>query len=293
MCGICGFYKIKSNKYISPDYIRDMCNIMRHRGPDGEGVWIDDTNVCGLGHRRLSIIDLSDKAAQPMSNGAKDVIVSFNGEIYNYQEIKDELLEKYMWKTDHSDTEVLLHAYEEWGIECINRFRGMFSIAIFDKKLNKLWLVRDRVGIKPLYYYYNNGIFTFASEIKALLKVIEKVPLINKKSFFDYFSFSTSMGQKTMFENIYKVEPATIMGIEVGKEICFKRYWDVLDNINDDIKKLSEKEISDILLEEFKESVRMRTCSDVPVGTFLSGGIDSSFVTLLMPKLKRKITKNQ
>lgn len=283
MCGICGFYKINSSKRITERYIKTMCTAMSHRGPDAEGVWIDSSNVFGLGHRRLSILDLSENASQPMISNSGNVVIAFNGEIYNYEEIRGEIKDKYEWFTDHSDTEVILHAYEEWGIECINKFRGMFSLAIADRNKKCLWLIRDRIGIKPLYYFFEDGILTFASEIKALLQVKSKLPEIDCESFIDYFSFATSGRGKTMFEGVFKVEPATVLCIRENENISKFEYWDVLDHINPDVSIMTEEDIADLLLDELKRSVEMRTCSDVPIGTFLSGGIDSSFVTLLMP----------
>jgi asparagine synthase (glutamine-hydrolysing) len=148
-----------------------MRDTLTHRGPDGAGTWVSADRRVGLGHRRLSIIDLSEAAAQPMCNEDETLWVSFNGEIYNHAEIRSELehMGGHRWKTDHSDTEVILHAFEQWGIECLTRFRGMFAIALWDVKRRRLWLIRDRIGIKPLYYSIHHNRITFGSEIKALL----------------------------------------------------------------------------------------------------------------------------
>src|SRR5207302_1907498 len=172
MCGIVGVLNFKNSSFrVTEPYLIRMRDTMVHRGPDGAGAWIADDGRIGLGHRRLSIIDLSPAAAQPMCNEDGSLWVSFNGEIYNHAEIRRELEEigGHRWKTDHSDTEVILHAFEQWGIECLQKFRGMFAIALWDAKKRELWLIRDRIGIKPLYYSVHHGRLVFASEIKALL----------------------------------------------------------------------------------------------------------------------------
>ena len=168
-----------------------MRDTMIHRGPDGAGLWISPDRRVGLAHRRLSIIDLSTAAAQPMSNGDGSLQIVFNGEIYNHAEIRRELEENghRRWKTDHSDTEVILHAFEEWGIACLQKFRGMFAIALWDAKARRLWLIRDRVGIKPLYYSIHHGRITFASEIKALLQDPGQARAVNEEALFHYLSF--------------------------------------------------------------------------------------------------------
>lgn len=278
MCGICGFIKIgRQSKYIDPKTIHDMCDTMIHRGPDGSGIWLHDGNMCGLGHRRLSIIDLSDVASQPMSNARGDVVISFNGEIYNHAEIRDELelTGRYQWQTSHSDTEVILHAYEEWGIECLHRFRGMFAIAIWDGRNDEFWLIRDRIGIKPLYYTVDNGVLTFASEIKAILKVSDHKYQINEQAFYDYLSYLCTPGEDTLFDGIKKIRPGTWMHIHDGN-ITTQRYWDPLDFNRSEINDASETEIIEAIRNELRTAVELRGVSDVPVGVFLSGGIDSS-----------------
>jgi asparagine synthase (glutamine-hydrolysing) len=173
MCGIAGALAFRGSHFtISDSYLTRMRDTMQHRGPDGGANWIAPDGRVGLAHRRLSIIDLSTVANQPMSNEDGTLWVVFNGEIYNHAEIRTELerLGGHRWKTDHSDTEVILHAFEQWGIDCLNRFRGMFAIALWETRSRRLWLVRDRIGVKPLYYSMHHGRITFASEIKALLE---------------------------------------------------------------------------------------------------------------------------
>jgi asparagine synthase (glutamine-hydrolysing) len=278
MCGIVGAFAFnKSDHKISGEYIGRLRDTMSHRGPDGVGVWISDNGKLGLGHLRLSIIDLSDSASQPMKNKDGDIVIVFNGEIYNHKEIRSELeaLGKYQWKTDHSDTEVIIHAYEEWGLECLHRFRGMFAFALWDQRIQKLWLVRDRIGIKPLYYSIHNDRLVFGSEIKALLKDDDQLREVNEEAVFHYLSFLTVPAPNTLFKNIFKMPPATWMLIDEAGNVEEKKYWDCLDNHQVNTTQ-NEDQIAEHILSELKTAVKLRKVSDVPVGVFLSGGIDSS-----------------
>ena len=185
MCGIVGTlaFDSTSGKLTLPTIVR-MRDAMAHRGPDGCGAWMSDDGRIGFGHRRLSIIDLSDAASQPMQNEDGSLTLIFNGEIYNHAEIRAELEKSgnYQWQTDHSDTEVILHSFAQWGIDCVEKFRGMFAFAIWDARKRELWLVRDRIGIKPLYYSVHHGRITFASEIKALLCDPEQERVVDEES---------------------------------------------------------------------------------------------------------------
>lgn len=279
MCGICGFYKYNSSApFIGEEYLSVMNAQMLHRGPDGGRLWLERENRCGLGHRRLSIIDLSDTAFQPMSNEDGSVVVAFNGEIYNHMDIRKELEEtgNHRWKTDHSDTEVILHAYEEWGLDCLEKFRGMYAIALWDGRKREFLLIRDRIGIKPLYYIMENGILTFASEIKAILKVREKKSKINEKALYDYLSFLTTPCEDTLFENIKKLRPATYMIFDENGRMKTQRYWDVWDHTKSELYDADDRTITDAVISELRTAVKLRKEADVPVGVFLSGGIDSS-----------------
>lgn len=287
MCGICGFIKLKNHlAEIKPDYLQDMCNEMIHRGPDGGGIWLEPQNCCGLGHRRLSIVDLSDLASQPMTNEDGKIVVAFNGEIYNHAQIRAELEQAggHIWKTSHSDTEVILHAYEQWGIDCLQKFRGMFGIALWDGRKKKLWLVRDRIGIKPLYYAEHNGVLTFASEIEAILKVWGGERKVNEKGFYDFLSFFCTPGEDTMFEGIKKLQPGCWMCIDNNGQIQTERYWDVWDHTCPELYYADEGTIQEALMEELRTAVKLRSVADVPVGVFLSGGIDSSTNAALFQK---------
>lgn len=287
MCGIAGAIVFKDSTFeITPEYINKIrdTDSMKLRGPDGFGAWISEDKKVGLAHRRLSIIDLSQDACQPMTSHNSRVVISFNGEIYNHKEIREDLKSKgenkYEWKTDHSDTEVILHAFEEWGIDCVKRFRGMFAIAIWDGNNNRLWLIRDRLGIKPLYYSLHNGRLVFASDLNALLQDEQQMRKVNEEAIYDYLSFLVVPAPKTLFEGIYKMENSTCLKIEVDGTISKQRYWDMFDRVID-LQDLSEKEISDFLIKELQESVKLHKESDVPVGVFLSGGIDSSLNAIM------------
>ena len=283
MCGVVGALAFAGSAFeIGAPYIERMRDTMRHRGPDGAGVWISPDRRVGLGHRRLSIVDLSDSAAQPMANAAGDVVVSFNGEIYNHAEIRAELdrTGRYRWKTDHSDTEVLLHAFEEWGIDCIERFRGMFAVALWDARSRDLWLVRDRIGVKPLYYSVHHGRIVFASEIKALLEDPDQQRAVHPEAFYHYLSFLTTPAPQTLFDGIRKLAAGTWLRVRENGAIEERCWWDAWDR-TEPLTGASEGEIRERLMATLRDAVRLRKVSDVPVGVFLSGGIDSSTNTAL------------
>ncbi len=212
MCGIAGAISFDPNVLITDDYVTTMRDTMPHRGPDGVGTWTSPDCRVGLGFRRLAIIDLSPKANQPMANEDGSIRVVFNGEIYNHAEIRRELeaIGGHAWRTDHSDTEVIVHAFEQWGIDCLHRFRGMFALAIWDDRQRVLWLVRDRIGIKPLYYSIHHGRFTFASEIKALLTDPDQQRAVNEEALFHYLSFLTTPAPDTLFDGIRKLPAGTL-----------------------------------------------------------------------------------
>jgi len=278
MCGIAGALVFDGSDFrISQDYLVRMRDTMKHRGPDGGGHWISQDGRVGFAHRRLAIIDLSTAANQPMSNDDGSIHMIFNGEIYNHAEIRRELQQLGIdhWKTDHSDTEVILRAFEQWRIECLGRFRGMFAIAIWDSRSRNLWLIRDRVGIKPLYYSIHHGRCTFASEIKALLLDPEQKREVNEEGLFNYLSFLASPAPQTLFRGIHKLEPGTWVRISDEGRVSNSRYWDAWD-ATPDLRNVSDHAIAERLLDELKVAVRLRKVSDVPVGVFLSGGIDSS-----------------
>ena len=276
MCGLVGIYSF-NGKPVDENLLIKMRDTMVHRGPDGAGAWVSEDRKVGLGHRRLSIIDLSEAAAQPMCNEDATLWISFNGEIYNHAEIKSELqnIGNHKWKTDHSDTEVILHAFEQWGIHCLEKFRGMFAIALWDGKRRELWLIRDRIGIKPLYYSILSGRINFASEIKALLEDPEQKRAVDEEAFFHYLSFLTAPAPMTLFAGIKKLPAGTWLNIKEDGQIRLNRYWDVWDHTKS-LMDISEEEIAERILSELRTAVKLRKVSDVPVGVFLSGGVDSS-----------------
>ena len=284
MCGLTGVLCFDDADFkVSNSYLTKMRDVMIHRGPDSKGLWISKKKNVGLANRRLSIIDLSKLASQPMSNEDKSLWVSFNGEIYNHNEIKKELVKigNYNWKTDHSDTEVVLRSFEEWGIDCIKKFRGMFAISIYDVAKEELWLIRDRIGIKPLYYSIHNKRITFASEIKALLEDPLQIRKVDEKSFYNYLSFLTTPSPNTLFKGIKKLSPGSWIKINHKGEMIKKKYWDVLDHVKL-LNNCSEDEIALKIKKELKKSIKMRNLADVDVGIFLSGGIDSSAIACFL-----------
>ena len=280
MCGITGIWDFKNK--ISPELIEKMTNVLSHRGPDDAGIFIDSKNNVGFGHRRLSIIDLSPAGHQPMANAEETIWVTFNGEIYNFKEIRAELeIKGYKFKSN-SDTEVILKSYEEWGIDAIKKYRGMFAFAIWDKVKEKLFLVRDRAGVKPLYYYSKDNLFLFGSELKSF----HQHPKFKKEINFDalalFLQFGYISAPHTIFNNAYKLNPGHYLEINKNGQLKETKYWDIIDyylaepinKSEDDI----EKELEKILIESFE----YRMVSDVPVGVFLSGGIDSSIVAAIL-----------
>lgn len=293
MCGIVGVYAFGSGALpVDAALLDRMRDTMAHRGPDGTRSWISADGRVGLGFRRLAIIDLSVSAMQPMSNEDGQIQVLFNGEIYNHAEIRAELekLNRYTWKTDHSDTEVIVRAFEEWGIDCVQKFRGMFAIAVWDARDRSLWLIRDRIGIKPLYYSFHSDSIIFASEIKALLQHPQQPRAVHEEAFYHYLSFLTAPSPQTLFEGIKKLPPASWICIRSDGQIKETRYWDVLDNARPPGRH-TEGEIAELILDELRTSVRLRKVSDVPVGVFLSGGIDSSTNAVLFSEGEEGIVK--
>jgi asparagine synthase (glutamine-hydrolysing) len=276
MCGLNGVFSFGGARVDAGDVVA-MRDAMSHRGPDGAGSWMSDDGRVGLGHRRLSIIDLSSAAAQPMSNDDGSIQVVFNGEIYNHAELRRELeaASRHRWKTDHADTEVIIRAYETWGIDCVDRFRGMFAIALWDSRADRLWLVRDRICVKPLYWTMLPERIAFASEIKGLLALTEVPRSVNEEALYHYLSFLTPPAPLTMFSGIHKLPAATRMSVDGSGAIHTERYWNPWTRTTP-MKQATERDVAADLLDELRTAVRYRKVSDVPVGVFLSGGIDSS-----------------
>lgn len=270
MCGIVGFVSKEKNK---EKIIKEMANKIIHRGPDAEGYYVDES--IALGHRRLSIIDIAG-GFQPMFNEKKDLVVIFNGEIYNYLELKAELKKLKHKFVTNSDTEVLLHGYEEWKEDLPKKLRGMFAFAIWDIKNKTLFISRDNFGIKPLYYYQNEDVFMFASEIKSFLVHPAFHKELNKELIGPYLSFGFTPTTETFFKGVYRLDPGTSI-IFKNNKIKEKRYY----KITFKEKNKSYEEFVDEIENTMKDSVNHHMLSDVEVGSFLSSGIDSSYVVSL------------
>ena len=273
MCGISGIMYFNKKFFVKKKQIHNMNLTLKHRGPDASGIWISKNKNIGLGHTRLSIIDLSKEANQPFVDRTKNYILAFNGEIYNYMEIKKKLIDKgYKFKTKNSDTEILLLSYIEWGLKCMDKFRGMFAFAIWDNLKKKVFLIRDRVGVKPLYYKFDSEKLIFSSEIKAILLDPDYIPEIDEESMYHYLTFLCTPAPKTMFKQINKLEAGTWLSFDEKGNSEKKQYWDPLQ----DKELIDSENINKVLVRTLKESIKYRGISDVDVGVFLSGGIDSS-----------------
>jgi len=286
LCGICGKVYHSLNEKVDKVLIQKMSSVLAHRGPDDEGVYLKD-NV-GLAHKRLSIIDLTPAGHQPMSNEDGSIWIVFNGEIYNFLDLREKLQKKGHTFTSHTDTETIIHLYEDKGIECVDDLRGMFAFAIWDENRHRLFLARDRAGKKPLVYTHNKEGLLFASEIKSLL--ID--PLVKKDvdytALHHYLTYQYVPSPLTSFLGIKRLPPAHILIYERG-DLMIKRYWKL--SYQNKLQLPSVKDYGERFLEKFQEAVRIRLRSDVPLGAFLSGGIDSSLVVAMMSKLMDKPVK--
>lgn len=281
MCGIAGF--IDFNNSSSRDILQSCTDVMPHRGPDGSGYEFFQKQDCqiGLGHRRLSIIDLSNAASQPMRY--KNLYIIFNGEMYNYAEVKKELQLLGHEFITHSDTEVLLHACEQWGDKMIDRFIGMFVFIIYDEEKNKFYCYRDRAGVKPFYYYYNEGLFLFASELKCFHKHPGFKKKINLQAVHQFFQYGYIMAPLSIFEHTSKLIPGHFLEFDIArKTFSLNKYWDVYDHYNKPKLDITETEAKKHVEELLISACRYRMVADVPVGVFLSGGYDSTAVTALL-----------
>lgn len=284
MCGIAGclFPMIRDNP---ETYLQKMNEVMIHRGPD-DGDYYFDQNMA-MCHRRLSIIDLSVNGRQPMQSDDKNCVIVFNGEIYNFLELREELLERGYKFSTRTDTEVLLNSFIEYGVECLQKIRGMYAFAIWNLKKKELVLCRDRIGKKPLYYFYDGKNIAFASEIKSILQIPGVHKKIDATAIVDYLKYLYVPHPKSIYENIYKLEPGHYLIYKDGR-ITTKEYWDIDFSVP---LQGNADDISEQLLSIISESVKSRLISDVPLGAFLSGGIDSSAVVALMTGAKEGAVK--
>ena len=283
MCGIVGHIKQRGN--IDQALFEQMRDTLMHRGPDDADSKFFENDTVALGHRRLSFIDLSEAGRQPMSNEDETIWIVLNGEIYNYIEIRSELIQKgHIFKT-HSDTEVIIHGYEEWGTNILNKLKGMFAFGLLDLRNKRLILVRDRFGIKPLYYTFFDGQFIFASELKAIMKCSDVNRKMDVSSFTDYFVYRYIPSPKTIWENIYKLPPAYYLIFDyTSSAIEQVEYWKLPYSSHPDSDQTLIDEVGHLL----ENSVSIHARSDVPIGSFLSGGYDSSAVVYYLSKLGYK-----
>lgn len=280
MCGIAGIKRF-GNDAVAESALLKAGNSLNHRGPDDRGSFIDRKHNLYLIHTRLSIIDLSKKAHQPMESAGGKYVIVYNGEIYNYKNIRQSLEQKGHQFFSDSDTEVILKAYQEWGDACLERFNGMFSLCIWDRDCEKLFIARDRFGIKPLYYFFHSGDFIFASEIKAILASELVTPEIDYELTGFFLSLGYIPAPKTIYKDIFSLEPGYFLEV-TQKGVQKKRYYDQAAAFSSDVIEMREQEAVERVRAELIESVRSHLVSDVEVGTFLSGGIDSSSLVSLM-----------
>jgi len=276
MCGIAGFVDTSPRGADDVTILRRMTDCIAHRGPDGTGVWHDE--YASLGHRRLSIIDLA-AGSQPMTNETGEIWIVYNGEIFNHAALRPPLEQAGHRYRSHCDTETILHAWEAYGEECVTRFRGMFSFALWDKTRRLLFCARDRLGIKPFYYFWNGRTFAFASEIKALFEHPSISPVLRESALPEYFTFGYGSSELTMFEGIRKLMPGHTLLLDLKSEPRIRKYWDVPEPTP---SSLTDREWIAETRRRVEESVEMRLMSDVPLGMFLSGGVDSSAIAAMI-----------
>ena len=276
MCGITGFI----NAAWSKASLEKMTDCLAHRGPDAKGYYTDAEKGLGLGHRRLSILDLSVAGNQPFYSKDRRYVMVFNGEVFNFREVA----EKYgIIQQTHTDSEVIIEAFAQKGMDAVQDFNGMFAIAIWDTVTKELFLIRDRFGVKPILYYWNQGDFAFASELKGLLALgIEKE--INKKALQDYFFLEYISGEESIIKNIFKIPAGHYLKISPCKNPVVNSYYSIFEKINPSLKNISEDKAIDEFEALLSSSVRLRQISDVPIGAFLSGGTDSSLICALFQK---------
>lgn len=298
MCRIVGFEDFNFHSdYSLEETAVSMRDALMAGGPDDAGLYVDKQKGLALGHRRLSILDLSELGHQPMTNEDKSLWISYNGEVYNFKEIRKELESCGHRFRSNTDTEVVLKAYETWGPEAVNKFRGMWSFALWNTRSQVLTLCRDRVGVKPLYWYHKDGIFIFSSELKALHAHPKFHPRINSGSLSLYLRYGYVPSPNSIFESAHKLEAGTFLEIDRSGKIKTYRYWDLGECYLNSKKRSkdgdppSEEESADQLEEILVDSFKLRMISDVPVGVFLSGGIDSSILTALLQKTSSRPLK--
>ncbi len=278
MCGIAGLISISAAPIRSvPAKLNVMSHLIAHRGPDGDGAWVSKSEAVGFAHRRLAIIDPTPDGAQPM-HAPNGTVIVFNGEIYNFVELREELKGHWTFRT-RSDTEVILAAYDRWGVDFLDHLRGMFAFALWDERRQRLVAARDRFGIKPFYYTLVDEVLYFGSEAKALLLFLPKITT-DSDALAEYLTFQYTIGEKTLFRDVHQLLPAHVLLVE-NKQIVVRRYWDVHYEVDwDHSPPYFENQLRELLADSM--SVHLR--SDVPIGAYISGGIDSSLMAILAAK---------
>src|SRR5437879_3756003 len=283
MCGIAGILELRKEARVNPAELRRMCDVMSHRGPDDEGIHTD--GGLGIGMRRLSIVDLAT-GHQPISNENGSIRIVFNGEIYNHLSLREQLITRGHAYRTHSDTETIVHLYEEYGRDCVKHLRGMFAFAIWDENKKVLFIARDRLGIKPLYYHFSRERFLFGSEIKVVLAHANALAQFNSGVLPEFLAFGYLSGDETFYNGIRKLLPGHTLELTLEGELEIRQYWNLDASLVHD--SLDEQYYVRSYRELLEGAVESHLMSDVPVGVFLSGGVDSSAVAALMTKIRRE-----
>lgn len=282
MCGIAGIVALGNSEPVTGALVEKMTQCIRHRGPDDGGVYVSTDGRAALGNRRLAIIDLSEAGHMPMPAADGHTWITYNGEVYNYADYRPELVANGVPLRGHSDTEVIVNLFLQDGPQAmLQKLRGMFAMAIWEESKQQLFLARDRIGIKPLYYTFAGGRFIFASEIKAILQYAEVDRAVDEEALYHFLSFLTVPAPKTLFKGIYKLPPGHFAILNADGDLCVTEYWDIFDSA-DPHPDWNAQQHQQALINELRESIRLRMVSDVPFGVFLSGGIDSSVNVALM-----------
>jgi len=284
MCGIAGLVDLNRDKIVSRELLSKMSDVIVHRGPDSDGYFINSDNTCGLTFRRLAIIDLSNNGSQPMTSPDGRYTIVFNGEIYNHSELRTEFVGEGKIYRSNTDTETILYGFQKYGLGILDKLLGMWAIAIWDDFEKKLFIARDRIGIKPLYWYYNDGIFIFGSEIKSILQAPKINRNVNLSELANYLNFGMSSKKSSLFSRINKLESGSYGILNQKGDFETRKWWNVMDSSHQ-YQDLSFDEAKEELLKLLKRAIKDRMMSDVPFGVFLSGGIDSSANVALMAEL--------
>ncbi|MDP7260152.1 MAG: asparagine synthase (glutamine-hydrolyzing), partial [Anaerolineales bacterium] len=289
MCGICGLLQMPGGQPVSGELLERMNDLIRHRGPDDAGSYISPDGRVGMANRRLAIIDPSPAGRQPLSNESGSIWIAYNGETYNFAELRAELQAQGHVFRSQTDTEVVVHLYERYGVECVQHMRGMFAFAIWDESERRLILARDRLGVKPLYYAFAPDAFLFASEIKCLLAHPRLPRAVDDEAFYHFLTFLTAPAPQTLFKGILKLPPGHLAVVNAEGEITVEEYWDVFSS-GKPVTALSAAEQAERVQAALRESIKLRMVSDVPFGVLLSGGIDSSTnVALMAAQMERPV----